>query len=97
MSIIIAEPEDYGRGRIERWRGWSVPALEWSTGVDQWRDLKSLISIESAGRQRSVHVLGIENSLHWALDVVFREDDPGVGIRTAAEKIENQWSHHRDS
>ena len=34
-------------GRIETRRGWSLPAPEWLTGFDQWRDLKSLTLIES--------------------------------------------------
>ena len=30
---------------------------------------------------------GIENSLHWALDVIFREDDSSVRIKNAADNL----------
>ena len=109
--ISTAETQDQGHGRIETRRGWSVPAPEWLTGFDQWRDLKSLTLIESTRTikdQSTVetryfisslepdapHALevvrahwGVENSLHWVLDVAFREDDSRVRIRNAAENL----------
>lgn len=47
-SISASETVENGHGRGETRRCWSVEAPHWSTGFDQWRDLKSLILIEAA-------------------------------------------------
>ena len=109
--VSKAQTEEQGHGRTERRRGWSVEAPHWLTGYDQWRDLNSLVLIESTRRikdqtttecryfisslapdaARAMEAVrahwGIENSLHWSLDVVFREDDSRVRVKNAAENL----------
>jgi predicted transposase YbfD/YdcC len=46
-KVSSAEIKEQGHGRTEIRRGWSVAAPHWLTGSDQWRDLNSLILIES--------------------------------------------------
>lgn len=98
-EIDFAETEDRNHGRIEYRRCRVESDIEWLEQKDEWKDLQSVILIESerhigddisiehryylssaktnafdlleAGRQH----WSIENSLHWVLDVVFREDD----------------------
>ena len=39
------------------------------------------------GRRRSFEAIGIENSLHWVLDVTFREDESRVSAGNAPENL----------
>jgi len=43
-------------------------------------------SAEELGSAARAH-WGIENGLHWVLDVIFREDDSRLKDRTAAENL----------
>jgi predicted transposase YbfD/YdcC len=110
-SISTTESVEQNHGRTETRRVWSVEAPDWLTGFDQWRDLQSLILVEStreikeqqttelryylsslspdaerAGQAVRQH-WGIENSLHWILDVAFNEDDSRVRVGNAPENL----------
>lgn len=110
-SISVSEDRQADHGRKETRRCWSIAAPDWVFEFDQWRDLRSLILIESTrqtkeqktvelryylsslspeaqGANRAVREhWGIENSLHWLLDVAFREDDSRVRIGNAAANL----------
>ena len=81
------------------------------TGFPAWRDLQSLILVESTREikeQRTTELRyylsslppnaeraakavrehwGVENSLHWVLDVAFHEDDSRVRVGHAPENL----------
>ena len=110
-SISTIETVEHNHGRTETRRCWSVEAPNWITGFSQWRDLHSLILVESTREikgqsttelryylssllpdaERAAKAVrehwGIENSLHWVLDVAFREDDCRVRIGNAPENL----------
>lgn len=110
-SISTIETVEKNHGRTEIRRCWSVEAPDWLTGFNQWRDLQSLILIESTRvikEQRTTELRyylsslspnaervakavrehwGVENSLHWILDVAFREDDSRVRVGNAPENL----------
>ena len=110
-SIRVTESVEHNHGRTEIRRCWSIEAPDYLTGFSEWRDLQSLILIESTREikeKRSVELCyylsslkpnaeraanavrqhwGVENSLHWILDVAFREADCRVRIGNAAEHL----------
>jgi len=110
-SISTLETVETNHGRTETRRCWSVAAPDWVTGFSEWRDLQSLILIEStreikeqgttelryylsslpADAERAAKAVrqhwGVENSLHWVLDVAFHEDDSRVRIGHAPENL----------
>lgn len=110
-SISTSETVEQHHGRTETRRCWSVEAPPWLTGFTQWRDLHSLILIESTREikeQRTTELRyylsslppdaeraakavrqhwGVENSLHWVLDVAFHEDDSRVRVGNAPENL----------
>ena len=103
-SISVTESVEHKHGRTEIRRCWSIAAPDYLTGFSAWRDLQSLILIESTraskekrsvelryylsslkpNAERAAHAVrqhwGVENSLHWILDVAFREDDCRVMV-----------------
>lgn len=110
-AIRTTESFETNHGRTETRRCWSVEAPDWITGFDQWRDLQSLILVESTrevkeqSRTERRYYLsslspdaaraaqavrehwGVENSLHWVLDVAFREDESRVRVGNAPENL----------
>ena len=110
-TISTIESHEKNHGRKEIRHCWSIAAPEWLFGFEEWRDLQSLILVESKreikGQQttelryylsslapdaaRAAQTVrehwGVENSLHWVLDVAFREDDSRVRIGHAAENL----------
>ncbi len=61
-----------GHGRIETRRCWTFSAELLSQNTDKWAGLQSI---------------GIENNLHWVLDVAFNEDDCPVYKDNAPENL----------
>jgi len=110
-SISTFETVEQNHGRTETRRCWSVAAPHWITGFSEWRDLQSLILVESTRaikEQRTTELRyylsslppeasraakavrqhwGVENSLHWVLDVAFHEDDSRVRVGNAPENL----------
>lgn len=110
-SISTSESSEQNHGRTETRRCWSVEAPHWLTGFTQWRDLQSLILVESTREikeqcttelryylsslppdaERAAQAVrehwGVENSLHWVLDVAFHEDDSRVRLGHAPENL----------
>jgi len=110
-EIDFAETEDRNHGRTEYRRCWVESDISWLEQRSEWKDLQSVIMIESerhvndnisveyryylsstksdasdflaATRQH----WSIENSLHWVLDVVFREDDARNRKENSAENF----------
>ena len=72
-----AQPGD-GRGetRGEQSSQYGAPILYFQLGA----------RCQAGGRDRT-EPLGIENSLHWVLDVAFREDDSRVRVGNAPENL----------
>ena len=89
----------------------SVEAPDWLTNKAEWRDLRSLIMVESVREERekisnekryfisslppdasrAAEIIrshwAVENSLHWVLDVAFREDDSRIRAGNAPENL----------
>ena len=110
-SISESEDQQNNHGRKETRRCWSVAAPEWLFEFEDWRDLQSLILIESTRQLKAQATVelryylsslppeaqvanravrehwGIENSLHWVLDVAFREDDSRIRVGNAAANL----------
>lgn len=110
-AISFTETVETDHGRTETRRCWSIAAPAWLIGFSLWRNLRSLILIESirqingqvtvelryylsslqpnakrAGQTVRAH-WGVENSLHWTLDVAFHEDDCRVRVGHAPENL----------
>jgi predicted transposase YbfD/YdcC len=90
---------DGDHGRIETRKYTTVSDIEWLQGKENWKDLKTIIMVESERevndeikRENRYYISslengakeigeavrshwGIENSLHWKLDIGFREDE----------------------
>lgn len=110
-AVSITESRETGHGRMETRRCWSIEAPEWLSGFAEWKDLKSLVMIESTREVKDQKTTenryylasiapnaeiasqavrnhwGVENSLHWSLDVTFREDDSRVRVGHASENL----------
>lgn len=102
---------DKGHGRIEKRICSIITDLKWIESLDQWKQLKTIIKIETerhvaASIQREIRYYissltataivfnrmirshwGIENSLHWVLDIIFREDDDRKRKGNSAENF----------
>lgn len=100
---------DKGHGRIEIRTCWATSNIEWLQAKPDWKDLKSIVMVESIRRIREketsekrffisslpadskllLHAVrshwSIENTLHWTLDMVFREDESRIRNRNAAQ------------
>jgi predicted transposase YbfD/YdcC len=100
-----------GHGRTEARRCWATSDLDWLDGPEEWKDLKSVVFIESErfiGESLSVETRyylsslpndarllnqavrshwGVENSLHWVLDVTFDEDRSRIKKENAPENF----------
>jgi predicted transposase YbfD/YdcC len=100
-----------GHGRTEARRCWATSDLDWLEGREEWKDLKSVVFIESErfiGEKLSVETRyylsslpndakllnqavrshwGVENSLHWVLDVTFHEDRSRIKKKNAPENF----------
>jgi predicted transposase YbfD/YdcC len=98
-------------GRFEARRCWATSDLDWLEGREEWKDLKSVVFIESErfiGDSLSVETRyylsslpndakllneairshwGVENSLHWVLDVTFQEDRSRIKKENAPENF----------
>ena len=100
-----------GHGRTEARRCWATSDLDWLEGREEWKDLRSVVFIESErfiGESLSVETRyylsslpndakllnaavrshwGVENSLHWVLDVTFDEDRSRIKKENAPENF----------
>ena len=100
-----------GHGRTEARRCWATSDLDWLEGREEWKDLRSVVFIESErfiGESLSVETRyylsslpndakllnaavrshwGVENSLHWVLDVTFQEDRSRIKKENAPENF----------
>jgi len=100
-----------GHGRDEFRRCWATSDLSWLEGREEWKDLKSVVMVESErfiGDKLSVETRyylsslendakllnesvrshwGVENSLHWVLDVTFDEDRSRIKKENAPENF----------
>ena len=110
-AVSITESRETGHGRTETRRCRSIEAPEWLSGFSEWKNLKSLVMVEStreikdqkmtehryylasfaANAELAAQAVrnhwGIENTLHWSLDVTFREDDSRVRVGHASENL----------
>lgn len=103
--------EEVGHGRIESRRIFATDDLEWLDLKSEWKDLRSIVPVESTRqiREKRQHenryyisslppnaeslakaIRGhweVENSCHWTLDVVFKEDESLVTQGHAPENL----------
>jgi predicted transposase YbfD/YdcC len=110
-AVSITESRETGHGRTETRRCRSIEAPEWLSGFSEWKNLKSLVMVESTREIKDQKMTehryylasfaanaeiaaqavrnhwGIENTLHWSLDVTFREDDSRVRVGHASENL----------
>jgi predicted transposase YbfD/YdcC len=110
-ALDFAETEDRNHGRIEYRRCWVTSDIAWLDQRVLWKDLQTLVMIESErhvdGKISIEHRYylasatgkastflnatrqhwSIENSLHWVLDVAFREDDIRIRKGSGAENF----------
>jgi len=99
-SVTFEPPVELDHGRIETRKYYLINNLKYISAVDQWKDLNSIIMVESERIQKKTGEVqrqtryfisslkgdvvkaatgirshwGIENKLHWVLDVVMNED-----------------------
>jgi predicted transposase YbfD/YdcC len=110
-DIVYDREWSEGHGRTEARRCWATSDLDWLEGREEWKDLKSVVFIESErfiGESLSVETRyylsslpndarllnqavrshwGVENSLHWVLDVTFDEDRSRIKKGNAPENF----------
>lgn len=111
-SMDFHSTEEKGHGRKEIRRCWTTPVIDRVSQQAQWRNLHTLVRIESErtvdGKTTTEHRhyicsraslpaktamadtrshWGIENGLHWVLDVAFREDDCRIRAGHAGENF----------
>ena len=110
-DIVYDREWSQGHGRTEARRCWATSDLDWLEGREEWKDLKSVVFIESErfiGESLSVETRyylsslpndarllnqavrshwGVENSLHWVLDVTFDEDRSRIKKENAPENF----------
>ncbi|CBJ80646.1 putative transposase [Xenorhabdus bovienii SS-2004] len=89
FNILNTQPEfEDSHGRTVRRRGWVLPLTPETKHLGSWPDIQALLvtsyfryylsccqdspAFQLAGIRKH---WAIENSLHWGLDVTFREDD----------------------
>lgn len=111
MAYDTCETVDQDHGRLETRRCHCISASEWFPDMHEWKDLRTLVMIESTRevgdsvqRQTRYYITslaqdaksilgavrshwGIENSLHWVLDMTFREDESRVRKDHAPENL----------
>jgi len=91
------EDVDAGHGRIETRRIWTTDWMDWYAGRKKWEGLRSTerrYYISSLSGQKPAAMLGyvrghwgIENKLHWSLDMSFREDESRARVGHSAENM----------
>ena len=110
-DLDFLEIDERNHGRIEVRRCWVISNLTWLPQHDEWKNLRSVIMIESERHVNGTVSLeqryylssasgnaetflnatrqhwSIENSLHWVLDVAFREDDSRIRKGYGAENF----------
>jgi len=78
-----------GHGRVEVRKVWYSENVQWMQDRQQWQGLSSLVAVET---QRTIGQMirshwGIENKLHWSLDVSFGEDNSRIRKGFGAENV----------
>jgi predicted transposase YbfD/YdcC len=110
-ALDFAETVDRNHGRLEFRRCWVTSEIAWFDQRVLWKDLQTLVMIESERHVNGTMTLehryylssatgnastfldatrqhwSIENSLHWVLDVAFREDDARIRKGYGAENF----------
>jgi predicted transposase YbfD/YdcC len=105
------ETHDFGHGRQEIRRYWSMPVPDWVNKDKRWTKLSSISVVEAErtldekttshrryyissrphDAKRIGHAIrnhwGIENSLHWVLDMSFREDEARTRTENAPANL----------
>jgi predicted transposase YbfD/YdcC len=101
---LFSEENDKGHGRIEQRIAYSFEEIKWLQKEHKWPGLKSLeekrfyiSSLAADARQLNQAARlhwGIENQLHWRLDVTFNEDGACIRNDNAAENIDilRKWA-----
>ena len=83
-------PSSSGRTTRRAARAFAVASPIWISGAET-AEIRYFISSLRPSARRLARVTrghwGIENGLHWVLDVVFREDARRLYDRTAAENV----------
>ena len=91
-QLSFHETLDKGHGRIETRRCTAVGELDWrDIGGKIETEKRYVISSLPADSRRILHAVrthwGIENGLHWCLDVTFGEDASPIRLRNAAQNF----------